>query len=72
MRAEAADFQQKAAQEDALEGAAVNEAIGQAPADAVKARRDAIEKPAIANHPGGKAAEKRPASRWPTSSGTCA
>ena len=59
VRAEAADFQQRAAQEGALEGAAVNEAIGQAPADAVKARRDAIEKPAIANHRGGQAAKKR-------------
>ena len=56
---EAADFQQKAAQEGALEGAAVNEAIGQAPADTVNARRDAIEKPAIGNHRGGKAAKKQ-------------
>jgi lantibiotic leader peptide-processing serine protease len=56
---DAADFQQKAAQEGALEGAAVNEAIGQAPSDTVKVRRDAIEKPAIANKRGGKAAKKQ-------------
>ena len=54
-----ADFQQKAAEQGALEGAAVNEAIGQAPDDAAHVRRDAIEKPAIANHRGGKAAKKR-------------
>jgi subtilisin family serine protease len=59
VRTDAADFQQRAAQEGALEGAAVNEAIGQAPAEAVRARRDAIEKPAIANHRGAKAAEKK-------------
>ena len=54
-----ADFQQKAAEQGALEGAAVNEAIGQAPDDAAHVRRDAIEKPAVANHRGGKAAKKR-------------
>jgi subtilisin family serine protease len=59
VRTDAADFQQKAAEQDALEGAAVNEAIGQAPADAVRARRDAVEKPAIANHRGGKVARKQ-------------
>jgi lantibiotic leader peptide-processing serine protease len=58
VRTDAADFQQKAAEQGALEGAAVNEAIGQAPADAVRARRDAVEKPAVANHRGGKAAKK--------------
>jgi subtilisin family serine protease len=56
---DAADFQQKASQEGALEGAAVNEAIGHAPSDTVKVRRDAIEKPAIANKRGGKAAKKQ-------------
>ena len=52
-------------EQGALEGAAVNEAIGQAPDDSAKVRRDAIEKPAIANQRGAQgrqeAAQGRPA-----------
>jgi lantibiotic leader peptide-processing serine protease len=58
VRTDAADFQQKAGEQGALEGAAVNEAIGQAPNDSVKVRRDAIEKPAFAYKRGAKAAKQ--------------
>jgi subtilisin family serine protease len=61
VRTDAADFQQKAGQQGALEGAAVNEAIGQAPNDSAKVRRDAIEKPAFAYKRVAKAAKKRKA-----------
>jgi len=58
VRADAADFQSRAAQQGALDGAAVNEAIGQAPSDAARVRRDAVEKPAFAYKHSAKKAEK--------------
>src|SRR5690349_17538931 len=58
VRTDAADFQNRAAQEGALDGAAVNEAIGQAPNDAARVRRDAVEKPAFA-YKHAKKAKKR-------------
>jgi lantibiotic leader peptide-processing serine protease len=61
VRTDAADFQEKAGEQGALEGAAVNEAIGQAPNDSAKVRRDAIEKPAFAYKRNAKAAQKRKA-----------
>jgi subtilisin family serine protease len=59
VRTDAADFRDRAAQEGALDGAAVNEAIGQAPSDAARVRRDAVEKPAFAYKRAAKAAKKK-------------
>jgi subtilisin family serine protease len=48
VRTSDADFQQKAAEQGALEGAVRNKVIGQAPNDSANVKRDQVEKPALA------------------------
>ena len=47
VRTDDADFQQKAADQGALDGAVSNKVIGQAPSDGAKVKRDEVEKLAV-------------------------